>query len=63
MAVQAKVSEKKRISPRVDRDVARLAKSKAVAQDITLEWAVEQLLRKWVAGEISLINNLKSREL
>ena len=46
--------EKIRMSPRVDRDVVRLAKSKAVALDVTLEWVVEQLLKNWVGGQIAL---------
>ena len=41
---QLSLIEKKRIQPRVDKDVLRLAKSKAAAQDITLEYAIEQLL-------------------
>lgn len=46
--------EKIRMSPRVDRDVVRLAKSKAVALDVTVEWVVEQLLKGWVGGQIAL---------
>ena len=56
---QLPLIEKKRIQPRVDKDVLRLAKSKAAAQDITLEYAIEQLLRAWVTGKVKLLENNK----
>ena len=54
---QLPLTEKKRIQPRVDKDVLRLAKSKAAALDITLEYAIEQLLRAWVTGKVKLLDN------
>ena len=56
---QLPLIEKKRIQPRVDKDVLRLAKSKAAVQDITLEYAIEQLLKAWVTGKVKLLENNK----
>jgi hypothetical protein len=45
---------KKRIQPRVDIKIVRLAKSKAALQGLHLESVIEQLLTRWVTGRISL---------
>ena len=50
----AKPITKKRIQPRVDIKIVRLAKSKAALQELPLEYVIEQLLSGWVAGRISL---------
>ncbi len=47
--------ERVRLNPRVSRDVVKLAKSKAVVQEITLEGAIEILLEKWTNAEINAI--------
>ena len=51
---QVPIPQPIRIQPTIDRDVIRLAKSKCAAQEVTLSFAIEQLLRKWVAGKVSL---------
>lgn len=48
--------DRTRLSPRVSHEVALLAKGKAAACGITLEYAIEQLLLQWIAGEISLMD-------
>jgi hypothetical protein len=50
----AKPITKKRIQPRVDIKIVRLAKSKAALQELSLEYVIEQLLTGWVAGRITL---------
>jgi len=57
---QLEIKGKTRLSPRVDRNVVRLAKSKAAAQELTLEGVIEQLLRGWVSGKHSLVEQQKS---
>ena len=52
--IQAKQITKKRIQPRVDIKIVRLAKSKAALQELSLEYVIEQLLSGWVAGRITL---------
>ncbi len=51
---QKRLPERTRLTPRVDREVARLAKSKCAGQEITLEFAIERLLAAWIAGEIKI---------
>ena len=53
--MQQRLKERVRLSPRVDRNVVRLAKSKAAAQEVPLEWVVEKLLAGWVAGRIKIV--------
>jgi hypothetical protein len=50
-----------RLSPRVDRGIVRLAKSKAAAKELTLEWVVEQLLALWVAGKVNLTQAIANK--
>ena len=52
---QQKIAEKVRIQPRIDKDVARLAKAKAIQNEQTFEQAVEALLRAWVSGKIQIV--------
>ena len=52
---QQKMAEKVRIQPRVDRDVVRLAKAKAIQNEQTFEQAIEALLRAWVTGKIQIV--------
>jgi len=52
--IEANQITKKRIQPRVDIKIVRLAKSKAALQGLHLESVIEQLLAGWVAGRISL---------
>lgn len=59
-AKQERLTDRIRIQPRINRDAVRLAKSKAAAQEITLEYAIEQLLKGWVAGEFDLSRTRKS---
>ena len=49
-----KAKTKRKLSPRVDVDVARLAKSKAVAHEVHLEFVIERLLEKWINGEVTI---------
>jgi hypothetical protein len=51
---QLTLGDKVRLSPRVSRDVVRLAKSRAAAQELTLEYVIEQLLKAWVTKQIKL---------
>ncbi len=51
---QKRLPERTRLTPRVDREVARLAKMKCAGQEITLEFAIERLLAAWVAGEVKI---------
>lgn len=41
--------DKKRVRLDIDSSVLRLAKSKAASQEISLSWAVEELLRQWLS--------------
>lgn len=43
-----------KLSPRVREEIARLAKAKAILGGFTLESAVDELLSKWVKGEVKL---------
>ena len=52
-------NERTRLSPRINRDVARLAKSRAVAQDCTLEFVIEQLLKGYVNGTFDITQTQK----
>ena len=56
---QQTLDDKVRLSPRVSRDVVRLAKSKAAVQETTLEYIIEQLLKAWVTGKVKLLENNK----
>ena len=51
-----------RLSPRVSRNIARLAKSKAIAYEVTLEYVIEQLLVAWIANRISIVVNEDNEE-
>ncbi len=57
MSVKPKVDDRIRLSPRISRNIARLAKSKAAAYEIPLEYVIEQLLVAWIAGRISIVAN------
>ena len=54
---QKKLPERMRLTPRVDREVARLAKSKCAMQEITLEFAIERLLSAWLAGKVNIVES------
>ncbi len=44
--------EKKRLTPRVDANIVRLAKSKAAIVEMPLEGVIEILLAAWVHGRL-----------
>lgn len=62
MTRQQALAGRKRIQPRVDTDIIRLAKSKAAHQELTLEYVIERLLAGWVNGKISLVEEKKTAE-
>ena len=55
--MSVKANNRIRLSPRVSRNIARLAKSKAAANEVTLEYVIESLLAAWITGHISLVTN------
>ncbi len=63
MSTESKADNRIRLSPRVSSDIARLAKSKAVARDVTLEYVIERLLAAWVAGRVSIIDDNASEDV
>jgi len=52
---------KVRIQPRLDPEVVKLAKIKALQTDQTLEQAVEALLRAWVSGRLKIVSDKGGR--
>lgn len=59
-AVRAEIKVRKTVRLGIDGDVVRLAKSKAASQEVALSFVVDRLLRKWVAGNISILNGVKN---
>ena len=63
MSTKSKADNRIRLSPRVSSDIARLAKSKAAAREVTLEYVIERLLAAWVAGRVSISNHNSSEDV
>ena len=63
MSTKSKADNRIRLSPRVSSDIARLAKSKATAREVTLEYVIERLLATWVAGHVSIIDDNSSEDV
>lgn len=51
---QVRIKTRKTLRLDLDADIIRLAKSKAAAQEISMWWVADRLLRLWVRGDVSL---------